>query len=78
MCAKLLQLCTTLCDPMDYSLPVLCPWDSPGKNIGMGCLALLRGVYLIQGSNLSLVSPALAGGFFTMSTTWEAQYLILI
>ena len=20
---------------------LLCPWDSPGKNIGMGCLALL-------------------------------------
>ena len=26
-------------------------WDSPGKNIGLGCHALLRGIFLIQGSN---------------------------
>ena len=25
--------CMTLCDPVDCSL---CPWDSPGKNTGMG------------------------------------------
>ena len=26
----------------------------------------------------SLLSPALAGGFFTTSTTWEAQYIGLL
>ena len=31
---------------------LLCPWDSPGKNIGVGCHALLQEIFLTQGSNL--------------------------
>ena len=30
---------------------LLCPWDSPGKNTGVGCHALLQGVFLTQGLN---------------------------
>ena len=33
------------CDPMNCSLPgssVLCPWDFPGKNTGVGCHSLLQ------------------------------------
>ena len=30
---------------------LLCPWDSPGKNTRVGCLFLLQGIYLTQGSN---------------------------
>ena len=38
------QLCLTLFDPMDYSLPgLLCPWNLPGKNIGVGCHFLFQG-----------------------------------
>ena len=33
---------------------LLCPWDSPGNNTGVGCHALLQGVFLTQGSNPSL------------------------
>ena len=33
----------------------LCPWDSPGKNTRVGCHFLLQGIFLIQGSNLSLL-----------------------
>ena len=41
--AKLLQSCPTLCDPIDGSPPRLpCPWDSPGKNTGVGCHFLLQ------------------------------------
>ena len=41
--AKSLQLCLTLCDPIDGSPPGSpCPWDSPGKNTGMGCHFLLQ------------------------------------
>ena len=29
----------------------LCLWDSPGKNAGLGCHALLQGIILIQGLN---------------------------
>jgi len=35
---KSLQLCPTLCDRIDGSPPGSpCPWDSPGKNTGVGC-----------------------------------------
>ena len=30
------------------------PWDSPGKNTGVGCHALLQGIFPTQGSNLGL------------------------
>ena len=42
MCAKSLQLCPTLCDPMEALQParLLCPWDFPGKNTGVGCHAM--------------------------------------
>ena len=34
---------------------LLCPWDFPGKNTGVGCHFLLQGIFLTQGSNLSLL-----------------------
>ena len=38
------QLCPTLYDPMDHSLPgSFVHGDSPGKNTGMGSHALLQG-----------------------------------
>ena len=33
---------------------LLCSWDSPSKNTGVGCCALLQGLFLTQGWNLSL------------------------
>ena len=60
--------CPTPCNPMDCSL---CRWNSPDKNTGVGCHSLLQGVFLTQGLNQRLMSPALAGGFFTTSTIWE-------
>ena len=40
------------------------PWDSPGKNTGVGCHSLLQGIFLTQGSNLPLLH-------------WEADSLLL-
>ena len=40
--AKSLQSCPTLCDPRDGSPLGSCPWDSPGKNTGVGCHFLLQ------------------------------------
>ena len=37
------------------SANLLCPWDSPGKNTGVGCHSLLQGIFLTQGSNLCLL-----------------------
>ena len=34
---------------------LLCPWDSPGKNTGVGCHALLQGIFLTQGWNPHLI-----------------------
>ena len=42
---------------------LLCPWSFPSKDTGMGCHFLLQGIFPTQG--LNLVSPTLAGGFFT-------------
>ena len=40
---------------MDYNPPrLLCPWNSPGKNTGVGSYSLLQGIFLTQGLNPSL------------------------
>ena len=49
---------------------LLCPWDSPGENIGLGCQSLLRGIFPTQGSNPGLPH---AGRFFSVSATSETQ-----
>ena len=33
---------------------LLCPWNSPGNNIGVGCHFLLQGIFPSQGSNTAL------------------------
>ena len=41
--AKSRQSCPTLCDPRRWQPTRLpCPWDSSGKNTGVGCHFLLR------------------------------------
>ena len=52
---------------------LLCPWDSPGKNTGVGCHVLPQGIFLTQKLNPCLMCSVLAGGFLTTSTTWEAH-----
>ena len=43
----------TLCKPMELArLPY--PWDSLGKNTGVGSHSLLQGIFLTQGLNLDL------------------------
>ena len=50
-------------DPMDCSPPgSSLHGDSPAKNTGVGCHALLQGILLNQGLPVS----RLAGGFFTI------------
>ena len=45
-----------LCDPMDCSLPgSSVHGDSPGKNTGVRCHALLQGIFPIQGLNPGLL-----------------------
>ena len=54
--AKSLQSYPTLCNPLDHSTPgSSVHGDSPGKNTTVGYHALLRGIFVTQGSNLSLL-----------------------
>ena len=54
------QLCPTLCDPMDCGLPGSSVHrDSPGEDTGVGCHALLQGIFPTQVSHIE-------GGFFTI------------
>ena len=41
--------------PQTVIHPLLCPWNSPGKNPRVSCHFLLQGIFLMQGSNLSLL-----------------------
>ena len=50
-------------------------WDFPGKNTGVGCRALLRGLPDPVTQPASLMSPALAGRVFTISATWKPQMI---
>ena len=65
MYAKLIQLCPTLWDPMDHSLPGSSThWILQARELEWG----------LPNSGIEptfLTSSALAGGFFTASATWE-------
>ena len=37
------------------STRLFCPWNFPGKNTGVGCHFLLKGIFLTQGSNPHLL-----------------------
>ena len=55
-CTKLFQSCLTLCDSMDGN----CPGSSvhgilQARILGVGCCALLQGIFPAQGSNPSLL-----------------------
>ena len=58
--AKSLQLCLTLCDPIDNSPPGSCPWDSPGKNTGVGCHFLLQCMKVKSESGVAQSCPTLS------------------
>ena len=68
---KSLQSCPVACDPMDCMQPtrLLCPWDPPGKNTGVGCH------FLPRESSRPRDRPhifCITGGFFTLWATREA------
>ena len=59
--AKSLQSCLTLCDPTDGSPTRLHhPWDSPGKNTGVGCHFLLQCMKVKSESEIAQSCPTLS------------------
>ena len=66
--AKSLQSCLTLSDPIDGSPPGSpCPWDSPGKNTGVGCHVLLQCMKVKSESEVAQSCP-------TLATPWTAAH----
>ena len=53
-----------------------CPWDSPGKNTGVGCHALLQGILPIQGLNLCLLWLLHSRQILCLCATREVQDVI--
>ena len=73
ICVKLLQSCPTLCKPMDWGLPGSSIHGTlQARILEWGAMPSCRGPCWPRIKPASLMSPALAGGFFTTSTTWEA------
>ena len=63
---------------MGYSLPgSSVHGDSPGKNTGVGCLALLQGIFLIRDGTHIFCGSCIAGGFFTSEPLGKPGYLVL-
>ena len=51
-CCLVAKSCLTLLRPHRLLLTrLLCPWDPPGKNTGVGCHFFLQGIFPIQGWN---------------------------
>ena len=53
---------------MTVAPQLLCPWNSTGKNTGVGNHSLLQGIFPAQESNLA---SCIAGRFFTILATRE-------
>ena len=66
----------TLCNSMDRSPPGFSVYGVLQARIVEW--VAMQGIFLTQGWNLPLRSPALAGGFLTTSTTQEAKVHIVL
>ena len=73
MRAKSLQMCPTLWDPMDCSLPISSVQGIlQARILEWVAISFSRGFSQPRDGTVSLKSPALASRFFTTSATWEA------
>ena len=60
----------------------VCPWDSTGKNTGMGCHFLPQGIFPTQGSNLfqsftTLLSASLTKWYFFFFFFYQGKMFIV-
>ena len=75
----ILCVCVCVCSVMSSSLQshglqparLLCPWNFPGKNTGVGCHFLLQGIFPTQGFILNVLH-LLHRQILYHCTTWEA------
>ena len=56
VCVLVAQSCPNLCDSHGLQpARLLCPWNSPGKNTGVGCHSLLQGIFPTRGMHPGLL-----------------------
>ena len=55
---------------------LLCPWDSPGKDIGVDCHFFLQGIFLTQGSALHLQHLYTVSGYFHINGHFGYPYFM--
>ena len=75
MHAKLLHSCLTVHRYERKPARLFCSWDSLGKDAGMGCHALLQGIFLTQGSNPCLLHLMHCRRILSHCATWEAFFI---
>ena len=64
VCVCVSTVCVCVCSVVSDTLRpqglqlarLLCPWNFPGKNTGVGCYFLLQGIFPTQGSNPHLLN----------------------
>ena len=56
---------------------LLCPWNFPGNNTGVGCHCLLQGIFVTQGSNLCLLCLPHGRQILYHCTIWEVMYIYI-
>ena len=71
VCVLVAQLCLTLCISMDCNQPGSSVLEFPRREYWSGLPFPTPGY--LPDPGIEPASPALAGGFFTTSATWEAQ-----
>ena len=79
MCAKLLQLCPTLCDPNDFSLPGSFVQEIlQARILEWVAVPSSRGFSLPRDQiRMSYILPALAGRFFTTRPPGKSIYICI-
>ena len=76
--AKSIQSCSTLCNPTDGSPPVSSAHgDSPGRNTGVGCHALLQGIFPPRDQTRVSCVSCIAGGFFTTEPLGKSRWFVI-
>ena len=54
MCAQSLSCVQLFATPWTIAAMLLCQWDFSGKNTGVGCHALLQGIFPTQGYRIRI------------------------
>ena len=79
-----MELCMDVCSVSSDSfsprglepIRLLCPWDSPSKNIGVSCHALFQGIFPTQALNPGLLYLLHCRSILYPWATWEAHKVI--